>query len=585
VSRTRDQDACPGALQVHQAADGALVRVRLPGGFLTAAALETLAHLAADHGNGSLELTSRGSVQIRGVTDTARVADAVAAAGLLPSPEHERVRNIVASPLSGRSGGQADVRGWVGELDAALQADPGLVQLPGRFWFALDDGRGDVSGLRADLGVQVTAGGVALLLSGVDTGVRLPPERAVPTLVRIAARFQEIRGKRWRVIELDDPSELIEGLPVDVAAAQRLVVPDSTRGPVGWIPQTDGRITLGAGVPLGVLPARTAEFLAAIEAPVVVTPWRSVLVCDLAEEIADTALRVLAPLGLIFDENSPWLTISACAGTPAVRGPAPMCAPMRAGRALEQGRRRGRPHPLRGLRTRLRGTPGRSGAGGLPGRLPAPAPVGCASARIHPRCRQDLPGVVRDHPGRGGPGAVSRRHRPVVVRLIHTCGQVDVTEHVAYTPDVVTRAARALAAGPRCCAIRRWWPRASPAAGCPPTTRWSHSSPIRAPPRSPRSWAAPARRPGWTCGPTGSAGRCWPSAMRPPRCSGCSSCSTRAPPSRPRCSAARRVRRVAQSKDELIARPRGMSYLVVTGRRGGSAMAAAAVNAIASERE
>jgi precorrin-8X/cobalt-precorrin-8 methylmutase len=41
----------------------------------------------------------------------------------------------------------------------------------------------------------------------------------------------------------------------------------------------------------------------------------------------------------------------------------------------------------------------------------------------------------------------------------------------------------------------------------------------------------------------------------------------------------------AQSKEELIERPRGMSYLVVTGRRGGSAMAAAAVNAIASEQE
>ena len=27
----------------------------------------------------------------------------------------------------------------------------------------------------------------------------------------------------------------------------------------------------------------------------------------------------------------------------------------------------------------------------------------------------------------------------VVVRLIHTCGQVDVVEHVAYTDDVVTR--------------------------------------------------------------------------------------------------------------------------------------------------
>jgi precorrin-8X/cobalt-precorrin-8 methylmutase len=41
----------------------------------------------------------------------------------------------------------------------------------------------------------------------------------------------------------------------------------------------------------------------------------------------------------------------------------------------------------------------------------------------------------------------------------------------------------------------------------------------------------------------------------------------------------------AQSKDELVADPRGMDYLVVLGRRGGSAMAAAAVNAIASARE
>ena len=41
----------------------------------------------------------------------------------------------------------------------------------------------------------------------------------------------------------------------------------------------------------------------------------------------------------------------------------------------------------------------------------------------------------------------------------------------------------------------------------------------------------------------------------------------------------------AQSKQELIDRPRGMSYLVVRGRRGGSAMAAAAVNAIASDTE
>ncbi|MEV4329194.1 precorrin-8X methylmutase [Streptomyces sp. NPDC049597] len=41
----------------------------------------------------------------------------------------------------------------------------------------------------------------------------------------------------------------------------------------------------------------------------------------------------------------------------------------------------------------------------------------------------------------------------------------------------------------------------------------------------------------------------------------------------------------AESKDALAAHPMGLEHLVVRGRRGGSAMAAAAVNAIASEAE
>ena len=41
----------------------------------------------------------------------------------------------------------------------------------------------------------------------------------------------------------------------------------------------------------------------------------------------------------------------------------------------------------------------------------------------------------------------------------------------------------------------------------------------------------------------------------------------------------------AESKEALAANPYGLEYLVVRGRRGGSAMAAAALNAIASEEE
>jgi precorrin-3B synthase len=314
MARTRDSDACPGALQVHQAADGALARVRLPGGVITPHQLEALARAAKACASPAMELTSRGNIQIRGITDTGLVADVVADVGLLPSDTHERVRNIVASPLSGRVGGKGDVRGMVTELDGAIQAEPALAGLPGRFLFGIDDGRADISGLAADVGVHVVGGSVALLLAGRDTGVRLAVSDVVPALVGVAARFAGSRGKAWRIAELDDPGHLLGNL--HPSARPGATWPPVTRPPVGWIQQDDGRVTLGAAVPLGVLQAAVAEYLAAINAPMAITPWRSVLVFDLDEGVADPALRVLAPMGLVFDENSPWLSVSACTGSP-----------------------------------------------------------------------------------------------------------------------------------------------------------------------------------------------------------------------------------------------------------------------------
>jgi precorrin-3B synthase len=315
MARTRDRDACPGALQLHQAADGALARVRLPGGTLSAPQLEALARAAARFGSPAMELTSRGNIQLRAITDTAAVAEIVAAAGLLPSQTHERVRNIVASPLSGRIGGIADIRRLVTELDEAIQSEPALAELPGRFMFGVDDGRADISGLAADAGAHfLDEATAALLLAGRDTGVRLSRPDVVPALIAVATRFAATRGKAWRVAELTDSAPLIE--PFTPRSEPLATWDPVIRPPIGWLSQGDGRVTLGAGVPLGVLQARVAEYLAAIGAPLVITPWRSLLVCDLDESVADVALRVLAPMGLVFDEHSPWLTVSACTGSP-----------------------------------------------------------------------------------------------------------------------------------------------------------------------------------------------------------------------------------------------------------------------------
>ncbi|MER7437667.1 precorrin-3B synthase, partial [Pseudonocardia alni] len=65
TTRTR-ADACPGVVSPHAAADGALARVRLPGGTVTAAALRAVAALARDAGDGAVHLTSRGNLQLRG---------------------------------------------------------------------------------------------------------------------------------------------------------------------------------------------------------------------------------------------------------------------------------------------------------------------------------------------------------------------------------------------------------------------------------------------------------------------------------------------------------------------------------------
>ncbi|HEX3545947.1 MAG TPA: precorrin-3B synthase [Mycobacterium sp.] len=317
MSRARDHDSCPGALQVHRAADGALARVRLPGGMIAAQQLETLAHAATEWGSPAMELTSRGNLQIRGIKDMGinAVADAVATAGLLPSETHERVRNIVASPLSGRVGGTTDVRNVITQLDGAIRSEPSLAGLPGRFLFGLDDGRADISGLAADLGVHfLDETAAALVLAGRDTGIRLPASDVVKELIAISARFAERRGKAWRMAELDDIGPLLGDLAPTMDPG--MTWPPVTRPRVGWIDQDDGRVALGAAVPLGVLQTRVAEYLAAINAPMAITPWRSVLIFDLDEGVADAALRVLAPLGLVFDANSPWLSVSACTGSP-----------------------------------------------------------------------------------------------------------------------------------------------------------------------------------------------------------------------------------------------------------------------------
>ena len=65
-----------------------------------------------------------------------------------------------------------------------------------------------------------------------------------------------------RVAELDDPLMVLGGLTTTASAGRTW--PTSTHPPVGWISQADGHVALGAAVPLGVLDAESARYLAAL---------------------------------------------------------------------------------------------------------------------------------------------------------------------------------------------------------------------------------------------------------------------------------------------------------------------------------
>ena len=208
-------DRCPGVLRPHQAEDGLVVRLRIPGGQTTAEVLRALCGLAAAFsinpgGAGYVQLTSRGNLQLRGLDGTrlAELTQEIFALGLLPSFAHDRVRNIVASPLTGLSADRPDLRPMVGELDAALCADPALAELPGRFLFALDDGRGDVASLAFDLGYRAVDDDHGLLVVGgpIPRGRVVARREAVPAMIDLAREVVRRRASAadpgWRVWDL-----------------------------------------------------------------------------------------------------------------------------------------------------------------------------------------------------------------------------------------------------------------------------------------------------------------------------------------------------------------------------------------------
>ncbi|MFD7422799.1 cobalamin biosynthesis protein CobG [Streptomyces californicus] len=369
-------DACPGTLRLHRADDGALARVRVPGGVLSADRAEALLAAADRFGDGELHLTSRGNVQLRGLGAECGggLAELLADAGLLPSAAHERARNIVASPLAGLDGSPA-LGERLAELDALVCASAAAASLSGRFLFALDDGRGDVDALGADVTLIADGDAFLLRIGPGDEVFRIPAAEGPRAALRAAEAF--LRAARdsgaWRVKDLPDPvrSELVRAVGAAAGPAEHRPRPRTAKAPEpgthgpgdavettpwpGYAPETTPGSTdalpdahrhanphgpahtaapdnppqappasaaaLAVDVPLGRLTPGQWRLLTATArrygGELRLTPWRGIVVPGpfTGAEAAD-ALGALAAAGLITSPDSPWTGVGACIGRP-----------------------------------------------------------------------------------------------------------------------------------------------------------------------------------------------------------------------------------------------------------------------------
>ncbi|WP_233625414.1 precorrin-3B synthase [Actinoplanes sp. ATCC 53533] len=190
---------------------------------------------------------------------------------------------------------------------AALDERPGSAADAGQ---AAPDGRPGSATDNAQAMPERFSSATGALRAAGDQPLPLPGDRYD------AGRRQRVA---WRVRELTDgPARVAARTAATLGKALGEPVRRSRPGvrePIGIIEQPDGRVAVGALVPLGRLSDVQLKVLASAKA-LVFTPWRGVILPGLLPQAAESWVAALAGAGLEVAAGSRWAGVTACAGRP-----------------------------------------------------------------------------------------------------------------------------------------------------------------------------------------------------------------------------------------------------------------------------
>ena len=277
---------CPGALRPMPAGDGLLLRVRPHGSRLDPGQVAGLADISAAFGNGQLDLGSRATLQLRGVSEAAlpEVHGRLQALGLLDADRQlEARRNIMVAPFW-RAGDQTQAIALA--LETALQNAPAL---PPKFGFAIDTGeRPALQDASADIRVERRGGDLLLRADGMALGERVGPDSVIPRAVELLDWFASTGHRR-----------MSQAIAAGIAPPLHADAAPDPQAPLGEILRSAPFLF----APFGATTVKALSDLAGHGLRL--TPWRAVL----PEGDAHSGLWLTDP-------DDPLLRVSACPGAP-----------------------------------------------------------------------------------------------------------------------------------------------------------------------------------------------------------------------------------------------------------------------------
>jgi precorrin-3B synthase len=319
--------ACPGLSAPMASGDGLLVRF-MPADRIPLPAFVALCAAARKRGNGTVEITSRGGLQLRGLTPHS-VPWLASDIATLDIAAIEGVP-VINDPIPDHPSALIDTAGLAAVLRRAI-ADAGLMLAP-KVSVIVDGGSPlHLDGLAADVRLRafgstraprlhVALGGDAP--SAIALG-SIAPDVAAGIVVRllgvIAAHGREARAvDALRSEGLDAFRSASDG-GIEAAGAPRL---RPLAEPIGRHPLRDGFVALGIALAFGHAHADALEQLARAAAAhgtrsVRPAPGHALLLFGVAERDAAALASAAEQLGFIVSASDPRRRIVACAGKPA----------------------------------------------------------------------------------------------------------------------------------------------------------------------------------------------------------------------------------------------------------------------------